>query len=181
MSHSQRQARLVKLVRKLLELARSNSNAHEAGLALARAQKLMAKYGISELEANLSSIQTAPSQGAPSEAQKLPEWMISMVWAVSRAFGCRPYFSWRDTPSGQRRNVTFYGFSERPAVAAYAFDVLSRQLKESTADYLKTQNSRLKLSTRRAVSGRLGAWCTAGHFQFPGTRQRAAIDDDLDC
>lgn len=39
MSHSQRQARLVKLVRKLLELARSNSNAHEAGLALARAQK----------------------------------------------------------------------------------------------------------------------------------------------
>ncbi|WP_211130843.1 DUF2786 domain-containing protein, partial [Serratia surfactantfaciens] len=36
MSHSQRQARLVKLVRKLLELARSNSNAHEAGLALAR-------------------------------------------------------------------------------------------------------------------------------------------------
>ncbi|MGJ3436746.1 DUF2786 domain-containing protein [Serratia sp. Je.1.23.a] len=150
MSHSQRQTRLVKLVRKLLELAHSNSNAHEAGLALARAQKLMAKYGISELEANLSSIQTAPSQGAPSEAQKLPEWMISLVWAVSRAFGCRPYFSWRDTPSGQRRNVTFYGFSERPAIAAYAFDVLSRQLKESTADYLKTQNSRLKLSTRRA-------------------------------
>ena len=55
MSHSQRQARLVKLVRKLLELARSNSNAHEAGLALARAQKLMEKYGISELEASLSS------------------------------------------------------------------------------------------------------------------------------
>lgn len=150
MSHSQRKTRLVKLVRKLLELARSNSNAHEAGLALARAQKLMAKYGISELEANLSSIQSAPSQGAPSEAQKLPEWMISLVWSVSRAFGCRPYFSWRDTPSGQRRSVTFYGFSERPAVTAYAFDVLSQQLKESTADYLKTQNSRLKLSTRRA-------------------------------
>ncbi|VEI21182.1 Protein of uncharacterised function (DUF2786) [Serratia plymuthica] len=149
MSHSQRQTRLVKLVRKLLELARSNSNAHEAGLALARAQKLMAKYCISELEANLSTIQTAPSQGTPSEAPKLPEWMISLVWAVSRAFGCRP----RDTPSGQRRNVTFYGFSERPAVAAYAFDVLNRQLKVSTADYLKTQNSRLKLSTRRGPVG----------------------------
>ncbi|CAI1056851.1 DUF2786 domain-containing protein [Serratia entomophila] len=151
MSHSQRQVRLVKLVRKLLELARSNSNANEAGLALARAQKLMEKYGISELEASLSSIQTAPSQGAPSEAkQKLPEWMSGLAWAIARAFGCRLYFSWRDTPSGQRRNVTFYGFSERPAVAAYAFDVLSRQLKDATADYLKTQNKRLKMSTRRA-------------------------------
>lgn len=123
MSHSQRQARLVKLVRKLLELARSNSNAHEAGLALARAQKLMEKYGISELEASLSSIQTAPSQGAPSEAkQKQPEWMSGLTWAIVRAFGCRLYFSWRDSESGPRRNVTFYGFSERPVVAAYAFD-----------------------------------------------------------
>ncbi|ANJ94192.1 hypothetical protein D3C81_450460 [compost metagenome] len=83
MSHSKRQTRLVKLVRKLLELARSNSNAHEAGLALARAQKLMAKYCIIELEANLSTIQTAPSQGTPSEAPKLPEWMISLVWACN--------------------------------------------------------------------------------------------------
>lgn len=151
MSHSQRQVRLVKLVRKLLELARSNSNAHEAGLALARVQKLMEKYGISELEASLSSLQTAPSQGAPSEAkQKLPEWMSGLAWAIARAFGCRLYFSWRDTPSGQRRNVTFYGFSEWPTVAAYAFDVLSRQLKDATVDYLKTQNKRLKMSTRRA-------------------------------
>ncbi|CAI1886707.1 Protein of uncharacterised function (DUF2786) [Serratia quinivorans] len=163
MSHSQRQVRLVKLVRKLLELARSNSNAHEAGLALARAQKLMEKYGISELEASLSSIQTAPSQGAPSEAkQKLPEWMSGLAWAIARAFGCRLYFSWRDTPSGQRRNVTFYGFSERPAVAAYAFDVLSRQLKDATADYLKTQNKRLKMSTRRARAEQFRAGWVAG-------------------
>lgn len=163
MSHSQRQVRLVKLVRKLLELARSNSNAHEAGLALARAQKLMQKYGISELEASLSSLQTAPSQGAPSEAkQKLPEWMSGLARAIARAFGCRLYFSWRDTPSGQCRNVTFYGFSERPAVAAYAFDVLSRQLKDATADYLKTQNKRLKMSTRRARAEQFRAGWVAG-------------------
>lgn len=163
MSHLQRQARLVKLVRKLLELARSNSNAHEAGLALARAQKLMQKYGISEREASLSSIQTAPSRGAPSEAkQKLPEWMSGLAWAIARAFGCRLYFSWRDTASGPRRNVTFYGFSERPAVAAYAFDVLSRQLKDATAGYLKTQNKRLKMSTRRARADQFRAGWVAG-------------------
>lgn len=41
MNNSQRQLRLLNLVRKLLKLGRSNSNAHEAGLALQRAQKLI--------------------------------------------------------------------------------------------------------------------------------------------
>ncbi|QHA87951.1 DUF2786 domain-containing protein [Serratia rhizosphaerae] len=152
MSHLQRQERLVKLVRKLLELARSNSNAHEAGQALSRAQKLMAKYGITELEANISSIQQAPTQGAPSQSwDKIPEWMSLLTWTVANAFGCRHYFSSFESRTGlKRRNVTFYGFSERPAVAAYAFDVLSRQLKDATAAYLKTQNKRLKMATRRA-------------------------------
>ncbi|ECN0817347.1 DUF2786 domain-containing protein, partial [Salmonella enterica subsp. enterica serovar Typhimurium] len=56
MNNDKRQERLVSLVRKLLELSRSNSNAHEAGLALSRAQRLMEKYGISELDATLSSV-----------------------------------------------------------------------------------------------------------------------------
>ncbi|ROC60415.1 DUF2786 domain-containing protein [Klebsiella quasipneumoniae] len=152
MSDSQRQARLVKLVRKLLELARSNSNAHEAGLALSRAQKLMAKYGITELEASISSIQQAPTQGAPSQSwKKIPEWMTRLTWTVADAFGCRPYVSSLMSRTGlPRRNVTFYGFGERPAVAAYAFDVLSRQLKDATTAYLKTQDKRLKMATRRA-------------------------------
>lgn len=150
MNNDKRQERLVSLVRKLLELSRSNSNAHEAGLALSRAQRLMEKYGISELDATLSSVRDVASQSAPSEAEKVPEWMTRLAWAVGHAFGCRPYFSWRNTSSGDcRRTVTFYGFSERPAVAAYAFDVLTRQLKDATAVYLKTQSKKLKLSTRR--------------------------------
>ncbi|HEI8505984.1 TPA: DUF2786 domain-containing protein [Serratia marcescens] len=97
MNQSPRQKRLVSLVRKLLELARSNSNAHEAGVALARAQKLMVKYGISERDATLSTVQQAPSQGAPSEARRaLPEWMSRLAWTVGSAFGCRLYFSWRE-------------------------------------------------------------------------------------
>lgn len=150
MNNDKRLERLVSLVRKLLELSRSNSNAHEAGLALSRAQRLMEKYGISELDATLSSVREVASQIAPSEAEKVPEWMTSLAWAVGHAFGCRPYFSWRYTSSGDcRRTVTFYGFSERPAVAAYAFDVLTRQLKDATAAWLKTQSKKLKLTTRR--------------------------------
>ncbi len=99
MNHSQRQARLVNQVRKLLELSRCNNNAHEAGLALVCAQKLMARYDI----------------------------------------------------------------SDRPAVAAYVFDVLSRQLKEATAAYMKNQDSRLNLKTPRAHAGQFRAgWVQRG-------------------
>lgn len=150
-SHSQRQVRLVTLIRKLLELAKNNSNAHEAGLALSRAQKLMQKYGISELDAESSSVQESQTQRAPSDAVKVPQWMDRLVWLMNRAFGCRAYYSWQREWSGDsHRVVVFCGFGERPVVAAYSFDVLSRQLKKATTDYLKTQNKRLKLATRRA-------------------------------
>lgn len=150
MNNSQRQLRLLNLVRKLLKLGRSNSNAHEAGLALQRAQKLMARYGISELDAGLISVREASSRTAPSDAEKVPEWMVALVRGVCHAFGCRAYYSWRQTSAGYRRSVTFYGFSEKPEIAAYAFDVLTRQLKDATTSYLKTQSKRLKLTTRRA-------------------------------
>ncbi|HAM2496079.1 TPA: DUF2786 domain-containing protein, partial [Escherichia coli] len=118
MSDMSHQERLIRRVRKLLELSRNNSNAHEAGLALARAQQLMAKHGITEQDAGLSSVQTSSSQGAPSDAEKVPAWMFRLVMVVTQTFGCRAYYDWRAVPGGRyRRCVTFYGFSERPQVA----------------------------------------------------------------
>ena len=46
MNNSQRQLRLLNLVRKLLKLGRSNSNAHEAGLALQRARPRQEASGV---------------------------------------------------------------------------------------------------------------------------------------
>ncbi|WP_261641042.1 DUF2786 domain-containing protein [Erwinia mallotivora] len=150
MNNPRRQARLLNLVRKLLALSRNNNNAHEAGLALQRAQQLMARYGISELDAGLANVKEMASSTAPSDAKKVPEWMISLVRCVSHGFGCRAYYSWRLTSSGYSRSVTFYGFSEKPEIAAYAFDVLTRQLKDATSSYLSRQSKKLKLATRRA-------------------------------
>lgn len=105
---------------------------------------------ISELDAGLTSVREASSRTAPSDAEKVPEWMVTLVRGVCHAFGCQAYYSWRQTSAGYRRSVTFYGFSEKPEIAAYAFDVLTRQLKDATNSYLKTQSKRLKLATRRA-------------------------------
>lgn len=86
---------------------------------------------------------------------------MTLVRGVCLAFGCRAYYSWRQTSGGYRRSVTFYGFSEKPEIAAYAFDVLTRRLKDATNSYLKTQKKRLKLATRwsRAEQFRDGWVC----------------------
>ncbi|HEN3405306.1 TPA: DUF2786 domain-containing protein [Yersinia enterocolitica] len=113
MSHSHRQNRLVKLIRKLLELSKNNSNANEAGQALSRAQKLMRKYGISELDAESSFVREYQTQKAPSDAVKVPQWMDRLVWVINRAFGCRAYYSWRLGNSGNsHRVVMFCGFGD---------------------------------------------------------------------
>lgn len=146
-----RQEQLIKRIRKLLALSRNNSNPHEAAQALSRAQALMRKHGITELDADISVIKTSSSKGAPSEAEKVPVWMGRLMNVVAGAFGCHTYLDWRITTGGYwRRIVTFYGFGERPVVAAYAFDVLCRQMQKATKEYLSTQSRKLKHSTRRA-------------------------------
>lgn len=146
-----RQDQLIKRIRKLLALSRNNSNPHEAGQALSRAQALMRKHGITELDTDISVIKTSSSKGAPSEAEKVPVWMGRLMHVVAEAFGCHTYLDWRITTGGYwRRVVIFYGFGERPVVAAYAFDVLCRQMQKATKAYLSTQSRILKLSTRRA-------------------------------
>lgn len=162
MMNNTRQERLVSLVRKLLDLSRRNSNPHEAGLALSRAQRLMEQYGISEQEAELSAIRKAATQGAPSNAEKVPAWQENLVLGISCAFGCRAYYSWREANGTYRRIVVFYGTGERPEVAAYAWDVLCRQLKDATAIFLKKQNKRLKLATRRARADQFRAGWVEG-------------------
>ncbi|RXB79644.1 DUF2786 domain-containing protein [Escherichia coli] len=146
-----RQDQLIKRIRKLLALSRNNSNPHEAGQALSRAQALMRKHGITELDTDISVIKTSSSKGAPSEAKKVPVWMGRLMHVVAEAFGCHTYLDWRITTGRYwRRVVIFYGFGERPVVTAYAFDVLCRQMQKATKAYLSTQSRALKLSTRRA-------------------------------
>ncbi|HIA7945770.1 TPA: DUF2786 domain-containing protein, partial [Escherichia coli] len=82
-----RQEQLIKRIRKLLALSRNNSNPHEAGQALSRAQALMRKHGITELDADISVIKTSSSKGAPSEAEKVPVWMGRLMNVVAGAFG----------------------------------------------------------------------------------------------
>lgn len=152
-------------IKKLLALGKS-TNSHEAALALARARKLMAEYHISEIDVGISDISEASSQGAPSDAQSMPAYMVGLIQVIQKAFGVQSYGSWRYTPRGiPKRIVAFYGPEERPQIAVYAWTVLSRQLVRARAEYLSGVRRSIKSETRIARADKFCEGWVAGVYE----------------
>ncbi|WP_140921516.1 DUF2786 domain-containing protein [Limnobaculum xujianqingii] len=139
-------------IKKLLNLANRSSNANEAANALSQAQKMMNQHGVTSTDVELSEIAESASKGAPSDAATMPRYMSLLFGMICRAFGVDGYWSYRI--SGKygipKRIAKFIGVNERPQIAAYAFDVLSRQIKRARKEFLTTQNKRIKTSTKTA-------------------------------
>jgi hypothetical protein len=144
-------------IKKLLNLARKSTNENEVALALRQAQKLMEQHQISEADATFIDITQASSKGAPSNAQSIPRYMAFLGDVVCRAFGVKCMYEWR-YQGNPRRCATFYGPSERPQVAAYVFDVLSRQMMAGHRVFVSSLRKNLKPATKIA---RADTFCEA--------------------
>ena len=79
----------IQRIKKLLAMARNNSSAEEAALALSRAQRLMETHKLTEADADLMDINEASTQKAPSHAKKMPEYMTFLCpkYGFSDRFG----------------------------------------------------------------------------------------------
>lgn len=150
--------RHVEKIKKLLNLARKTNSAGEAGNALSMARKLMEKYGVKQSDVDFIDITEASTKGAPSNAAQPPQYLAWLAQTVGLAFGVNWLLDWRYSGFTARRVVTFYGPGERPQIAAYAFDVLSRQLGKGRREYMATLHRNLKPINRTA---RADTWCTA--------------------
>ncbi|GAB1440536.1 hypothetical protein MASR2M36_33210 [Providencia sp.] len=126
--------RYLQKIKKLLNKARNNSSAEEAATALRMAQKLMQEHNLSESDVALSDVTEYEAHRTPSNAAKPPQYMLSLIGVISKAFGVRHYLSWHGITK-VRRSVVFYGIEERPQIACYAFEVLSRQLSKGRTEY----------------------------------------------
>lgn len=147
-------------IKKLLALARNNSSPQEAALAMNRARELMERHRFSEADAALMDISEAFTNKSPSHAARMPEYMALLAGMISRVFGVK-YYSQRSrdfygVPA--RRTIVYYGPAERPQVAAYAFEVLGKQLMKSRREYLGTLRKSLKPATKTA---RADTFCSA--------------------
>ncbi|WP_165010837.1 DUF7168 domain-containing protein [Neisseria yangbaofengii] len=113
-------------IKKCLALSKS-ANEHEAAQALKQAQALMKKFELTEAEIGLSEISEEMSDR--KVALKLAKWQWNVAHLVADVFGCGYY---------KRGNcMHFYGFGNRPQVAAYAFDVVWRQIAAARRKYLR--------------------------------------------
>lgn len=140
-------------IKKLLNLARKATNQNEAAAALRQAQNLMAAHNVTELEAESSGITEASSKGSPNNAQTPPKYLVYLVAVIKRAFGVEAFFDWREgkyASSSPRRIVTFYGPDSRPQIAAYAFDVLARQMTAARKDFIADMHRNTKPANRIA-------------------------------
>lgn len=141
-------------IKKLLNLARKSTNASEAASAMRQAQNLMRAHKLTTQDIDLMEISEASSKGAPSNAIKIPGYMQLLIGIIRHAFGVKSYLSWQIS----KRTVVFYGPDERPQIAAYAFDVLTRQMMSARREFSAGQRKSIKRTTR---SGRADAFCEA--------------------
>ncbi|AIA69885.1 conserved hypothetical protein [Pectobacterium atrosepticum SCRI1043] len=169
----------IEKIQKLLHLAKRSTNEHEAANAISQAQNLMHKFGLSELDIDLKSIKEFQSEYCPSDANKLPEYVVSLANMLCYAFGVYCYYTWT---RNHRRSVAFYGPTERPQIAAYGFDVLSVQLVKARSEFIASQNKRIKRSTKTNRADQFcagwvsGAWNTISRFAVePEERQLMSL------
>lgn len=138
-------------IKKLLNLAKHSTNPNEAANAMSQAQNLMREHGLTSIDIDLMEINEAGSKGAPSHAQAVPKYMGLLADIICRAFGVKCYMTFkRNYYTTAQRQVIFYGPNERPQIAAYAFDVLSRQMMKARREYTASMRKSIKASTKIA-------------------------------
>lgn len=152
-------------IQKLMRLAKNTSSPQEAANALSKAQAFMREHGLSESEVTFSEISTSSSKGAPSDAVKIPKYMGHLGAVIEKAFGVKCIYSWRTTPSrAYKRVVNFYGHDGRDIVAAYVFDVLTRQLKNARENFKKEHCYRHSAAKATALADKFCEGWAAGAY-----------------
>lgn len=131
-------------IKKCLALSQS-ANEHEAAQALKQAQALMRKYGLNDVDVALLEV----SEASVGCALGLPSWHQLLISQCARAFGVECYKS----SGGGLAEVRFYGVAGKPDLAAYAYEVLLRQIKKARRDYMRTQLSGVRTGKNKTFRG----------------------------
>jgi hypothetical protein len=117
-------------IKKLLALADS-CNEHEAALAAAHVQRLLAAHNLAMADISASSRPEMADRIETDVARSLPKWVRHLSAGVSIAFDCRAI---HHPATGK---MTFIGIGADVQVAAYTFTYLNRIVRKLCAGYLK--------------------------------------------
>lgn len=162
----------LKKIKKCLAMTRSD-NPTEAGTAMRQAQKLMAEFNLSEHDVTLADVTESQAKASTSAANA---WEVELAHMVADAFGCEMYCNHQGKYNGAGNWVhklfyVFVGMNTAAEVAAYAFEVLSRQCAKARLAHIKKQPKNCKPITKTA---RGDAFATGWVLAVRGLLQRFA-------
>lgn len=136
----------IEKIKKCLRLSKS-ANEHEAAQALKQAQILMQQFGITDIDVQLSEIKESSLKVPLS----IPIWQHWLFAVCTRTFGVDGYIEMETYASTGKKTAQFrfYGISPKPELAAYAYEVLLRQLRAARQKYMKEELSRVRLTKNK--------------------------------
>lgn len=133
-------------IKRLLALAEHNSNPNEAALALAHAQKLMSKYGMSNDVIELSVIGELRKTTVCGLKDK--ETVCSIASICAAVFGTDYIFNCRGKSFV---GVTFIGIKDDLPLVGYVYDFLCRQILNAKKAYQAKCKKRLMKQAQHLV------------------------------
>lgn len=143
----------LKKVKKCLALAKS-SNEHESATALRQAQALMREYQLTDFEVSASDIKEVRVR---AQSSCIVAWENRLVNRICGAFGTERFFDRQYDEAGNLRTwYVFIGFPSSVEIAAYAYEILSRQCAKARREHVSKQK-RCKPATKTA-RGDAFAW-----------------------
>jgi hypothetical protein len=139
--------RIIERVRKLLALSNS-SNEHEAALAAAHAQRLLAEHNLSMSELEIQ--EEGAGETELQVARTVPKWLSSLFAIVATAFDCLPIV----TTTHACSRLRFIGVGEDPGVATCTLQYLIKELRRLASGYLRSleaAHNRLSATDRQRI------------------------------
>lgn len=137
--------RILDKIKKLLALAKSTSNEHEAANAMRKVQALMREHQLTDTDVALHEVSEKACK-CINQGEKQPNWSTVLSHTISKAFGISHIYSWDSRPV--RRTVIFFGMADRVEIGTYCYEVLAPQLLKARKAYLATLNKRLKTASK---------------------------------
>ncbi len=155
--------KVIEKIKKCLALSKS-SNEHEAAAALRQAQKLMEKHKISDMDIELAEVEGRISP--VGNTKKQPMYVHYLLSIIEKAFGVKSFFRIEQDFTCWSSHALFVGLEPQPEIAAYAFEVLFKQLKKDRANYIKTLKRFKKENKTRKADLFAEAWISAVHSKI---------------
>jgi hypothetical protein len=155
-----------------LALATSD-NANEAQTAQRQAEALMKKYNLTS--ADVMASQVSEKIIKSTNQYQLPVYLCNLASVIAKAFACGNLFNAGNQYRGS--SIKFFGFSIKPELAAYTYEVLARQLKKDRKVYRDSLKRYKPANKTRMADIFAEAWVYKIYQQvhdFAGTEQEKA-------